>query len=210
MAHHLIYGGTFDPIHHGHLIVCRRAREILGADRVVLVPARVSPHKSEEEGMGRATGEQRVEMIRLAIEGEGDFLVDGRELQRAGPSFTFDTITEMTAEKGTAPVGMRLMTLLIGADQMAKLHMWHRVEELLGRVEMGVLPRPGVDVAAGMRAVRDGLGEAAVRRLVVLETPLIEISATEIRRRVGARLGESYCVPRAVAEFIAKQRLYRA
>ena len=154
--------------------------------------------------MGRPTGEQRLEMIRLAIAGEADFLVDARELSRAGPSFTFDTISELAAEQGTAAGGMSRMTLLIGADQLAKLYTWHRVEELLAHVGVGVLLRPGVDVAAGLGVVRDRLGEAAARRLVVLETPLIEISATEVRRRVGAGLGVSYFVPGAVAEFISR------
>ena len=185
MAHHLIYGGTFDPIHHGHLIVCRRcAGDSWGGDRVVPFPCGFLPHKSEErdgEGDGGAAGGDDT----IGDWKEGDFLVDGRELARVGPSFTFDTISEMTAEQGRR--GMSRMTLLIGRIS------WRRYmasgEELLGRVEMGVLPRPGVGWAAGMRAVRDGLGEAAVRRLVVLETPLIEISR---RRRYGGVWGRGW------------------
>jgi nicotinate-nucleotide adenylyltransferase len=191
MAHLLIYGGTFDPIHHGHLITCRRARELLGADAVVLIPARVSPHKLQA---APTTGAQRLAMIERAIAGEADFRVDGRELSRDGPSYTFDTLAALAAERP----GDRL-TLLIGADQLPKFSTWHRVEELLGLVGVAVLGRPGVVMPAG-----GGAG-----RFTPLQTPLIDISATAVRERVAAGLPITYLVPAGVAEYIAAEGLYR-
>src|SRR3954468_7146101 len=115
MAHILLYGGTFDPIHNGHLITCRRARELLNADSVLLFPARQSPHKSTRAP--GASGEQRLAMIHLAIAKEPGFAVDDRELKREGPSYTVDTFRELKAERP----GDRF-TLLLGTDQLPKLH----------------------------------------------------------------------------------------
>src|ERR1700743_429725 len=111
MPHTLIYGGTFDPIHHGHLIACQRAREILSADGILLIPARISPHKASRRA---ASGEHRLAMIHRAIAGNPFFLADGRELLREGPSYTIDTLSALRAEDPS-----RRLTLLLGADQLS-------------------------------------------------------------------------------------------
>jgi nicotinate-nucleotide adenylyltransferase len=207
MAHLLIYGGTFDPIHHGHLITCRRAREILKADVVLLVPARISPHKvhvNPADVVASATPAQRLEMIQRAIANEPGFQADARELQREGPSYTIDTLLELHQEH--QPSGR--LTLLLGADQLSKLHTWYRIQEILGLCEIGILPRPRIDVAAGMRAIHEALGEPLSSRIHSLDTPLIDISATDIRARARAGLPVSYLVPEAVAQYIREHKTY--
>ncbi len=161
MGHTLIYGGTFDPIHLGHLIVCQRAREILGGERVLLIPAWVSPHKVGREG---ASGADRLAMVERAIMGEAYFLADGRELERGEregrASFTIETVESLRGENA----GERF-TVLIGADQLMKFHTWHRVRELVELVEIAVLGRPGSEVEEGLKVVGRELGEKVAGRM---------------------------------------------
>lgn len=212
MGHTLIYGGTFDPIHHGHLITCQRAREMVGADRVLFIPAWESPHK---RGIRSASGEHRLKMVHLAIARNPFFVADGREILRGeeggGPSYTVDTVESLRHEHP----GER-WTLLIGADQLAKFHTWHRVRELLEMLDVAVLGRVRSEggnavLEEGLAAVEKELGpEIAARlRTGVLRTPLVEVSATEIRDRVAAGLPISYLVPLGVADYIRNQGLYR-
>jgi nicotinate-nucleotide adenylyltransferase len=207
MPHTLLYGGTFDPIHHGHLIPCRRARELLNADEVLLVPARLSPHKTAPSRAAQTTPAQRLEMLRLAIENEPGFAIDPRELAREGPSFTVDTLHEILSERSGDPA-FRL-TLLLGADQLRLFSTWREVTEILRMAHVAVVARPGIDLAAGLELVRAELGAAALR-LTPLMTPLVEISATAIRERVAAGLSIRYLVPEAVADYIRRERLYAA
>ncbi len=200
MAHILLYGGTFDPIHHGHLITCRSAREALGAEGVLLIPAWVSPHKQDEPPA--STAEQRLRMLELALAGAEDFALDAREVSRGGPSYTIDTVRELQRDRP-----QDRFTVLIGADQLPKLHTWHRIEALLAQGPMAVLAR-GAE-AGGLEAARQHLG-ALVERLQILATPRVDISATAIRQRVARGLSISYLVPAAVAEFIAREGLYAA
>jgi nicotinate-nucleotide adenylyltransferase len=216
MAHLVMYGGSFDPVHEGHLATCRAAREMLGAQGVLLIPAAVSPHKKGEPP--GASAADRVAMLRLAVEGEqareatksGEvprFMVDDREVRRGGTSYTIDTLLELRQ----AMPGNRF-TLLIGADQLAKFHSWHRVAEILEHAAVAVLRRPGVDVSAGVAAIRQTLGAAAAAQIErgMLETPLVGVSSTEIRRRV--RIGQSIedMVPAPVNEYIHTHHLYES
>jgi nicotinate-nucleotide adenylyltransferase len=200
MAHRLLYGGTFDPVHHGHLIPCRHARELLNADSVTLLPARISPHKSATVS---ASADHRLAMLHLAIAGENGFAIDPRELTRPGPSFTIDTVRDLTATSADT------FTLLIGADQLKLFATWREVQEILRLVKVAVLARPGADLHAGLELAYATLGAPGRERLTPLETPLIEISATAIRQR--AALGQSirYLVPDAVAEYMVKHQLYQ-
>ncbi len=207
MGHTLIYGGTFDPVHHGHLIAARAACEILRADLVLLVPARISPHKTGEPP--GASDEQRVEMLRLAIQAGGGgnmFAVDEREMRREGPSYTFDTVEELQRENPREK-----LTLLIGADQLPRLHSWHRVAELLERAKPAVMARPMAESPErAFAAIGEKLGEDVVRELRgrMLMTPLVDISARNIRFRVRQGLAISFLVPEAVAVYIAAAKLY--
>jgi nicotinate-nucleotide adenylyltransferase len=209
--HILVYGGTFDPIHNGHLITSRAAREALGADQVLFVPVWVSPFKKGDPPA--AAPAQRLEMIRLAIEGESGFAVDECEYRRGAqgrPSYTMDTLEELRRERP-----QDRFTLLLGQDQLAKLHAWHRVGEILAAADVALMGRPaGAAQAAaegGLRAMEAKLGAEVAERLraAMLATPLIEISATQVRGRVRDGLSISGLVPDAVGAYIARHNLYR-
>jgi len=205
--HVLLYGGTFDPIHNGHLITSRAAREVLHADQVLLIPAWVSPLKKGEPPT--ATPQQRLEMIRFAIGNDSDFAVDDCEILRgtqARPSYTIDTLEAL---QQTRPADR--FTLLLGADQLAKFHAWHRTGDILKTVAIALMGRPGAALDAGLNSVQSTLGDAVAQRLrdAFLPTPLIEISATSIRARVRAGLPISHLVPEGVARCIAEQGLYQ-
>jgi len=210
------YGGTFDPVHDGHLAVACAARDLLGAD-VALVPAHDPPHK----GATRADAAQRAEMLDLAIVGIEGISVDRRELRRAGPSYTVDTLGELRAERGeTASIAW-----LVGADSLLQLHTWHRWRELFQRAHVVAVQRPGSEVdARRLRAEApevlaeiehrwlppDALVGIAAGGFALL--PLRELrpeTSTGLRRRI--RNGEDWhgWVPPAVAAYIVAHGLYR-
>jgi nicotinate-nucleotide adenylyltransferase len=183
-----LLGGSFDPIHHGHLIVGRVAAESLGLDELRFVPAREQPFK---RGRHAAPAADRAAMLELAVAGAAGFAVERTELERAGPSYTVDTLAALRAREPSAS-----LTLLLGADAAAELDLWHRARELPELARIVVFARPGTPIP------RSPLIAASV------EVPAIEISATEIRRRVRAGRSIRYWVPEAVAEYIARHRLY--
>lgn len=180
-----IYGGTFDPIHHAHLILAREAAELFDLEQVIFVPAAASPHKLS---VSVTAADVRLEMIRAAIRDEPRFMVDDLELKRPPPSFTIDTM-ETIAER--EPDGAWF--LLIGDDQLAQLHTWHRLAELRQRIQFIVLARLTDTPVHEYKAVH--------RR--------IDISATEIRNRVASGASIRYLVPDAVAQIIERRQLYR-
>ncbi len=183
-----LFGGSFDPVHHGHLIVARVAAETLGLDALRFVPAREQPFK---QGLHRATAEQRAAMLDLAVGGAGGFAVDRTELERPGPSYTVETLRALHASEP----GVRL-TVLIGADAAAELEAWHQAEELPALAEVVVFARAGVPVPPSPLISRS------------IEVPAIEISATEVRRRVREGRSIRYWVPDPVAEYVTRHRLY--
>jgi nicotinate-nucleotide adenylyltransferase len=187
-----IFGGTFDPVHLGHLIMAELTRGLLGLDRVVFVPARMSPHKRGAD----APPEHRLRMTGLAVEDNPHFAVSDVEIVREGPSYTVDTLRSL---RGESPPDTEHY-LLLGADSARDLESWREHEELLRDSNVVILKRPGVDD-------RDLPGSVA-SRATVLSTPLIGISSSEIRRRV--RSGETirYLVTESVEKYIRSQGLY--
>lgn len=179
-----IYGGTFDPVHHAHLILARFALEKFALEKVIFVPARISPHKNDSV----ATPETRLQMLRTAIEGESQFEVDDCELQREPPSYTIDTVEKL---RGKFP-GAHLF-FLIGDDNLAGLASWRAFENLRHRVTFIVLQRALTPVAHDYLSVD--------RR--------IDISATEIRQRVANGHTIHFLVPPRVEEIIRVRGLYR-
>jgi nicotinate-nucleotide adenylyltransferase len=179
-----IYGGTFDPIHHGHLIVAREARERLGADEVIFVPARVSPFR---KAAPVARDEIRLLMIQAAIEKEPGFAMDDCELRRPPPSYTIDTVEQIRRLKGVATI-----YCLIGEDNVGKLTKWRRFADLEKMVRFVVLDRTGQQPSHVYPVIR--------RK--------IDISATEIRKRVATGRSIRYFVPPAVEEIIRREKLY--
>jgi len=180
-----IFGGTFDPIHHGHLILARDAIEQLDLDSLIFVPAAISPHKL---GQSPAASDVRVEMIRAAIAGDPRFCLDTLELERPAPSYTIDTIEALrTREPGAHFV------YLIGEDNVAQLSTWRRFDELSKMVQFAVLDRSGLKTTHPYPTVRRH----------------IDISASDIRNRVARGQSIRYLVPPAVEEIIRRRQLYR-
>jgi nicotinate-nucleotide adenylyltransferase len=192
----LYFGGSFNPIHHGHLICARAVAEARGYDQIVLVPSGQPPHKPVSAEL--ASGGDRLEMCKLAVADMSLFRVDSSEIDRAGPSYTIDTIRQLAT---TAPGGVHW---LIGADMLLYLPKWHRVKELLREVHFVVMARPGWTLEWSalppeFRRLKDN----------VVEAPMIDIRATDIRRRVTAGLSIEYLTPPAVCEYILSRGLYR-
>jgi nicotinate-nucleotide adenylyltransferase len=179
-----IYGGTFDPIHHGHLILARGALEILNLDQIIFVPAAMSPLKKTAP---IASGELRVAMLEAAVEGDRDFSVDDCELRRPPPSYTIDTVEEVRRRHADAAI-----YCLIGEDNVEGLKKWRHFADLERIVEFTVLDRSGAPATHPYRVIH--------RK--------IDISATEIRRRVAAGRSIRYFVPAAVEEIIRREKLY--
>lgn len=180
-----ILGGSFDPIHHGHLIVAQLAREQLGLDRVLLVVAAAQPLKVGH----RASAADRARMVELAIEGVPGLAVDRRELARPGPSYTVDTVRELAGEFPGAE-----LVLLLGGDAARQFPSWRDPDGIRAVARLATFVRGGEDPPTG-------LGE----RVVV---PRLELSSTAIRERAAAGLPLAGWVPPAVAGYISGLQLY--
>ncbi|HXG10312.1 MAG TPA: nicotinate-nucleotide adenylyltransferase, partial [Gemmataceae bacterium] len=197
-----ILGGTFDPVHLGHLILAENGREQGRLDRVWFIPAAAPPHKLERP---ITPFERRVEMLRLAIVGNPAFEVNELEKDRPGPSYTVDTLTELRRRHPGDE-----FFLLIGSDTLADLAMWREPGRIVQMAGLLVWPRPGhpLRTAEQLRAAL-GLPESVAVRLQVVEGPLIDISSTDLRRRAALGRTLRYLVPRAVEQYILEKRLYR-
>jgi nicotinate-nucleotide adenylyltransferase len=193
----LCFGGSFNPIHCGHLICAQYAAEQLDFSSVVLVPSATPPHKPNATDLAPAL--HRVRMCHLAVAGHDGFEVNDLETKRTGPSYTIQTARELKRQ------GRDKVSWLIGADMVRNLPTWHEPDALMAEVEFVVLARPGwpfdwESLPPQFRQLRDR----------VVEAPLIEISATEIRRRVGAGLPIDFLTPDSVARYIRETGLYRS
>lgn len=180
-----IYGGTFDPIHHAHLILAREAMEHLQLERVVFVPAAISPHKLKQMPAPAAA---RVEMLRAALQGEKTFEVDDIEVNRPGPSFTIDTIEAFQERDPQSQI-----FYLLGSDNLPGLGTWHRVDRLRELVRFVVFNRGAEQIATSYVTIARS----------------IDISGTEIRNRVARGQSIRYLVPPAVEEIIHRLKLYQ-
>jgi len=200
-----VLGGTFDPIHLGHVAAAEGAARALGLSRVVLVPAGAPPHKLSGP---RASGADRLAMARLAVEGLDGLEVSDIETRREGPSYTVDTVCQLAREAGTG-VGL---VLLLGTDALRDLPSWRDVEGIFRVVEPAVVGRPGageIDWEALGRSLPEGLVRRARANFVRLERGL-DVSSTEVRRRLAAGEGVSGLLAPAVERYIREQGLYGA
>jgi nicotinate-nucleotide adenylyltransferase len=198
-----VFGGTFDPPHLGHLIVAQDAWQALGLDRILFVPAGLPPHK---QGVPTTPAPLRLEMTRAAVAEDARFEVADLELRRAGPSFTVDTLTELLER---APDSA--LFLLLGADQVRELATWHRPDEILRLARVVAITRAGEEGGAGGAGGAGGGGDAGSAPelgVEVVRATRIDISATEVRRRVAAGESIRYLVPEAVERIIRRERLY--
>jgi nicotinate-nucleotide adenylyltransferase len=183
-----LFGGSFDPVHHGHLIVGQVAFEKLGLETLRFVPAREQPFK---QGRHRGTADHRAAMLSLAISRTPAFGLERTELDRPGPSYTVDTLQEVRRREAGSE-----LVLLLGADAAAELSAWHQADLIPELVRVVVFARPGSAVPVSPFITE------------VIEVPAVDISATEIRRRVSRGQPIRYWVPDAVAEYITRHRLY--
>ena len=198
-----VFGGTFDPIHWGHLILAEQCREQRRLDKVLFVPAGEPPHKSPEQ---ITPGKLRREMVELAIAGNPAFEASDVELARSGPSYTADTLTELRSKYP----GDELF-LLIGSDSLTELAEWREPAKIAELATLVVVIRPGAPLV-DVRGLEGVLTAEQLGRLGenVVEMPLVGISATDLRRRVFAGKSIRYLVPRAVEMFVQTHGLYRS
>ena len=198
----LLFGGTFDPLHNGHLIIAREAAEKIGAAKVLLIPSARPPHKSDAKV---TDPEIRLEMTRQGVADDDFFAVSDTELHREGPSYTLLTVRQLREEyESDVP-----LYWLIGTDTLVDLPNWYKVGELADACTIVTAARPGYEPGdlAGLKVSLSSEQIDKLRRQI-LETSRVEISATDIRRRQRERLSIRYLVPEGVREYIESKGLY--
>lgn len=197
-----VLGGTFDPVHIGHLMAAAEAASALALSRVLFVPARQPPHKPAD---GLSAAEHRLAMLELAVAEEPAFAVSRIDLDRPGPHYTVDLLRALRREASLADG--EALWFVMGADSLQDLPTWRDPETLVRLARLAVLGRPGYepDMAALARVV-PGVREAVDR----LEMPLVGVSGTDLRRRVAEGRTIHYQVPRTVERYIARHGLYRS
>lgn len=188
-----VFGGSFDPIHLGHLLLAEAAWEALNLDKLLFIPAQRSPWKIETG----ASPEQRWEMTKLAVDGRPGFEVSRLELDRTPPSFTIDTLEALRLQ-----FHEHELWLIIGADAIGDFPLWHRSGEILAIAHLAVGQRPGETVKIPPQLTEHS------ERVCILPGPCCDISSTEIRQRIAENRSIHYRVPSSVIEYIQRNRLY--
>ncbi len=196
-----IFGGTFDPIHVGHLLLAEHAREVLRLDRVLFLPAAIAPHKLDRRA---SDGKVRLEMLQLAIGGNPHFAADDRELRRGGTSYTVETLAELKRE-----IPDQELVFLMGADSLSELHTWRDPVGICQLAFVAVLARGGMP-SPDMNLLGPYMPHASAEQLAahLVPMPQIEISSSDIRRRIAAGQSVRYQLHPAVAAYVAAQKLY--
>ena len=195
-----VFGGSFDPVHLGHLTIAQDAVEQLELNRLIFVPAAVPPHK---QGHTLAEGRHRLTMLQMATEGNLSFEVSDMELQRGGVSYTFDTMTHIQADHSSAE-----LFFIVGLDSLVELHLWRNIEQLLELCTLVPFARGGEDperVAEQIQLSKPWKEKLLERMIRIHE---IEISASDIRMRLAEGLSIRYLVPPEVEMYIAEHGLY--
>jgi nicotinate-nucleotide adenylyltransferase len=210
-----ILGGTFDPIHFGHLRLAQEALEQCRLQQVRFIPGGTPPHRSAPQASPTA----RLEMVRLALHSHHEFIVDVREVYRTDPCYTVDTLTSLREELGQE----QPLCLLLGSDAILQLHAWHEWQRLFELAHIVVMQRPGVPLGNAILQADPALQQEyqarlapAPRRLhesphgaiVALDMPLLDIAATDIRRRCSENKNIRYLLPDSVAHYIHSHQTY--
>jgi len=195
-----VFGGTFDPVHVGHLILAELCREQARLDQVLFVPAARPPHKAETD---LTSFDKRVEMLNLALSGNPAFRVEEMEKNRPGPSYTVDTLTELRGRDAQSE-----FFLLIGADTLHDLSTWREPARILSMATLIVVPRPGWPILDAEK-IRHGLRLEQAPTFLPVQMPQLEIASRELRRRVQQGQSIRYQVPRAVEAYIEDKGLYK-
>lgn len=194
-----IFGGTFDPIHMGHLEIAKSIYEQMDLEEIVFIPAYIAPHKV---GQDFAPAMDRYKMTQLAVEPYPYFSVSSLELKRTGVSYTYDTLLEL---RKLYPE--HEFFFIIGADSVTSLYTWHRIQEMFELTTFVGAERPGYDNSDVLKAIEE-LGPRAKEKIVLLDTPENHVSSTIIRKRI--RSGEHLhdLVPAVVEKYIFEHKLY--
>jgi len=213
-----VLGGTFDPIHNGHIAAAAAVEQALGLDAITLIPSRIPPHRHDPVG---ATSEQRYEMAQLAAEGHAGWSASRVEVDREGPSYTFDTLTELGARpalserSASSGDGLReskgtQIFFITGADAFAEIATWSRYPAVMDLANFVVVSRPGITLDSLRERVPSAFRDrpSAQTRVILVEAHTPDISSTDIRRRVRAGHSLSGFVPDPVARYIAAHHLY--
>jgi nicotinate-nucleotide adenylyltransferase len=205
-----IFGGTFDPVHVGHLRLALELKEQLQLDEMRLLPCHQPPHRAAPQ----VSSAQRADMLRIALQDCFELQLDTRELQRDKPSYTYDTLLELRADLGSEVS----LVLCMGEDAFAGLASWYCWQELIRLAHIVVISRPGwtLPESGDVRGLLDKyqgeprhLDEAAAGSIVLQSPRLLPISATEIRQQIQAGKSAQYLVPDAVWSYIKAKQLYR-
>jgi nicotinate-nucleotide adenylyltransferase len=191
-----IFGGSFDPVHLGHLIIAEQCREQARLDRVLFIPAARPPHKDRV----LTPFHHRVEMLTLAISGNPAFAIDELEGERPGPSYTADTLEELHGREPTAE-----LWLILGADSLYDVPRWYAPQRIVQHAGLLVVGRPGSPPPSS-EPLRGDLPEA---RIDVVSAPLIDIASRDLRKRIAEGRSVRYLVPRAVEAYVEDKGLYR-
>jgi nicotinate-nucleotide adenylyltransferase len=204
-----ILGGTFDPIHYGHLAIAEEAAEALGLELILFVPAALPPHKLDEDV---TPAEERAAMVELAIAGNPRFRLCRIELDRDGSSYTADTLQELADEAARQRVARELFFIL-SADVLAEFRTWHEPERVIALATLAVVPRPGSpapDPGWARAQLPTAPRAAAAPRIECVDTVRLATSSTEIRARAASGRSIRYLVPPRVEAYIREHRLYRS
>lgn len=204
-----LFGGTFNPVHFGHLRLALEVRLALKLDQVRLVPCHIPAHRDDPE----VSSSQRVDMLRLALQDCPDLSLDERELERHGPSYSLETLQSLRAELGPDVS----LTWIMGSDSFAGLDSWHGWSELLDWGHILVVSRPGYQLPSKgpvaellnrRRAEAEVLAAQPSGAIVVKELRLLPISATEIRTQISQHQSPQFLLPESVRQFIQQHGLY--
>lgn len=195
-----VFGGTFDPVHVGHLILAERCREEAGLDQVWFLPSYAPPHK---QGQAITRFELRCDMLALALTGQPAFRVEPIEKELPPPSYTARTLAELHERHPE-----HTFALIIGGDSLYDLPTWYEPGRVLAQAELVAVPRPGAVLpSAAEVSVKVGVPPEQVR-LTVVDCPQVDVSSRDIRQRVGMGKSVRFLVPRAVEEYVRERKLY--
>ncbi len=197
-----IMGGTFDPVHMGHLRMAHAVQRQLEFDRVVFLPAFVPPHKKTRSDF--AAWEDRLAMVQLAVQKYESFVVSSLEFDRGGVSYTYDTVNFMQELWPDAEI-----YLIIGEDSLTQLYSWYRAADLLRMVHFVAAERPGYEGEVGVARLAKAYGSWVTEKIIHAEVPETAISSTEIRKRLRDGKPIRGMTPLAVEQYIYERGLYR-
>ncbi|HTU24956.1 MAG TPA: nicotinate-nucleotide adenylyltransferase [Pirellulales bacterium] len=197
-----ILGGTFDPVHYGHLLLAEAAREQCRLDQVWFMPAAIPPHK---QGHSLSTVEQRIEMLELAVGGDAGLIVSRLEAERGGVTYTVDTLAALTAEDPR-----RELFFLMGADSLVDLPTWRQPDRICELAIPAVVRRAGQEIDYSRLAEFVSAERRDLFARHQVEMPLVELSSHDIRDRIARRQSIRFRTPRAVEKYIESHGLYRA